>query len=517
MTTSNRASLTERVTGAMFWNSILLPVKAILGLISGVIVIRSLSQTEYAAFGLIIALLTTVGTYSDLGVENSLQKFLPEIERRFGRTGIERFLAQLLLFKFAILTLVLIVMYFAWDQVATYFRLGAAPSLYLIAIALLLVLGILSDFSLEFLMNFFHRKATNSMDILYAVVQPILVIIFISLGWGVPGVLYARVLATLAHVLLGFRFSWQVLRTLPPGKAILSGGMRIWTRFTRTSAVSYFSNLVLYFSDQSFALFMLAFFGRVDEVAPFKLAYATMVAQVQQFLVMSVSGVPFPLFARLYAQKDYRQLQLAYASLTRFMTLLLVPTAVGFSLLAPNLIRLLFQSRYESAASVTIILVAALFGESLFHPAQVMLLAFEENRIFLSARLITILSVPLLFIYIPAMGANGAALAIGLPRLLSRLYASLVAQRKFKLSFPTRFFFKIWLASGLMALLMLLVLGLARPHDPMEALARTVIAFVVGAGTFAIAFKALGSIEPSDRERLGTLRIPFKRVILGWL
>lgn len=125
---AERRTLSERVTSAMFWNSVLLPVKTVLAFGSSVVVVRSLSQTDYAIFGLVIAMLTTLGTYSDLGIENSLQKFLPEVERRFGRDGIVRFMAALLAFKFALLALVFVGMYAYWNEaVSCTFNSAVAP------------------------------------------------------------------------------------------------------------------------------------------------------------------------------------------------------------------------------------------------------------------------------------------------------------------------------------------------------------------------------------------------------
>ncbi|MGB8648193.1 MAG: oligosaccharide flippase family protein [Anaerolineae bacterium] len=514
---SHRPTLAERVTSAMFWNSALLPVKTALTMLSSVIVVRSLSQTDYALFADILALLATIGTWSDLGIENTLQKFIPEVEQRFGRRGLVQFITILLGFKFTLLAVVLGGIYFYWDTVAASIHLESGPSPYFQALVLLLVLGILSDFGLEFLITYFHQKATNSLDIIFAIVQPLLVILFVWFGWGVPGVLYARVIATLVYVLFAIVFIARLWGQLAPAAEIKGHWSNLWPRFSRQSLVQFLSNGVSYFSDRPYVLIVLTFYGDVASVALFDVAFQRVLTPIRQFLVSSLSGVPFPLFARLYVKKDLVKLQEAYASLSRFMTLMLVPSAAGLCMLAPNLIRLVFQARYEPAAAATIILVITLFGESLFHPAQLVVLAFEENRIFLAARLITIVAAPLLFLYVPSFGAAGAALAIGLPRLLSRLYASTVVQRKFKLSFPSRFFIKVSLASLLMSAAMALPIGFDRPHDTPETIIRTALAFVAGAVVFVIVFKRMGSIEATDRERLATLKIPFKRYLLAWL
>jgi hypothetical protein len=68
-----------------------------------------------------------------------------------------------------------------------------------------------------------------------------------------------------------------------------------------------------------------------------------------------------------------------------------------------------------------------------------------------------------------------------------------------------------------MALIMLFALGLDRPHDSTEAAVRTGLALVLGSAAFLIVFKRLGSIETADRQRLESLRIPFKRYVMAFL
>jgi O-antigen/teichoic acid export membrane protein len=327
----------------------------------------------------------------------------------------------------------------------------------------------------------------------------------------------ARLFSTALYVLLGFILAWRTWRQLSRLPTLSGDWKVLFRRFARLSFVTYASGLVLYFSDLPFVVFVLTYYGDTLGVALFAVAYGRIITPVSQFLFGSLSGIPLPMFARLYVQQDLAKLQLAFASLSRFLALLFVPAGVGLALLAPNLIRLLFQTRYEPAAAITIVLIVGLFGETLLHPAQQILIAFEENRLFLIARLITLMAAPLLFLVVPVYGALGAAAALGLVRLASRLYTVVVVQRKFNLSYPFVFFFRVLLASGFMAVAMLVPLGLERPRDPLEAVIRTALAFVVGSVVFLFAFRRLGGIEPADRERLTTLRIPFKGLILRWL
>jgi O-antigen/teichoic acid export membrane protein len=512
-----KSSMAERVTSAMFWNSVLLPVKTALSFVSSVIVVRVLSQSDYAVFTAVIALITTVGLYTDVGIESTILKFIPEIEQRFGRRNLLRFLGSLVAFKFVLIGLILVVLGFIWNAVGAYFHFGTDSFDFLIISAFLLLLGVITDFLLQFLLAYFNQKAANSMDISFAIVQPVLVVFFVWQGWGVPGVLWARVIATALYAVIGFAFSKRMFAQLKRVEEATTNWADITRRFVRLSGVSFFNDLGLYFSDISFVIFVLTFYNDMLGVALFGVAFNRVLAPIRQFLTNALWGIPTPIFARLYVHKDAGKLQEAYASLSRLMTLLLLPAGVGLCMLTSNIIRIFYQSRYEPAAPIAVVLILLLFGESILHPAQIVLVAFEEIPAFFVGRLICLLAIPLLFISIPSYGAIGAAFAIGVPRVASRLYAIAVVRSKFDIHFPWVFLLKVALASGIMAVAMVIPLGLERPHDATEAAIRTALAFLVGSGIFLVIFKLLGSIESTDRERLALLRMPFKSQVLRWL
>jgi O-antigen/teichoic acid export membrane protein len=507
----------ERVTGAVFWNSVLTPVKTLLSFAFSFTVVRVLSQNDYAAFASVIALLTSVGLWSDLGIESTIDRFFPEVEQRFGRVGVLQFGGGLLAFKLVLLAVVIVILFLFSNAVSAYFQFGTNGQTYLVIAACLLFMGILSDFIYQFLVANFHLRATNTMDVLFAAAQPVLLVLFVFFGWGVVGVLLARLVSTILYVAMGLVFArnaWNALLRVP---ALEGNWGDLLRRYVRLSGLSYVTNLIGFFSDISFVVFVLTFYHDEVGIALFAVAFSRVVSPICQLLMAPTVGFTVPMFARLYVKKEFAKIQEAYGSLSRLLILLLVPSGIGLALLAPNLIRLLFQARYEPAASISAVLIVGLFGEGLLSTGVQVLFALEEIRHSLISRLISLLAIPILFAAVPTLGGLGAALAIGLARLAARVYTTAVVRRKIGLEFPLPFFGRVLLASGVMALATLVPLGIDRPRDPVEAAIRTVLALIVGSVVFLIAFKKLGSIEESDRERLATMRIPFRRLILNWL
>src|SRR5581483_9131757 len=124
-------------------------------------------------------------------------------------------------------------------------------------------------------------------------------------------------------------------------------------------------------------------------------------------------GIQTPLFARLYSEKRMSEVREAYSTLTKFFVFALVPCSVGMILLAPRLIPFLFTVTYDESAAVAIVLVTFLFGETITSIPAGMLIVFEESKATIWSRVISILSVPLLFVLVPPLGAVGASFAIG--------------------------------------------------------------------------------------------------------
>ena len=68
----------------------------VVGLAASVLLFRALTLAEYGVLTLLTGLAATIGLYSDLGIERSLPRFIPEIERQGGRAGVARFLGRII-------------------------------------------------------------------------------------------------------------------------------------------------------------------------------------------------------------------------------------------------------------------------------------------------------------------------------------------------------------------------------------------------------------------------------------
>lgn len=500
------SSLTHRVSSAMLWNGALFPVKFLIALGSGVILVRVLNKHDYAQYSLILYTAALIGAWVDLGMERSVSRFTPEIEASAGRKGLEKFFVILFGVKLLIIAPVVLAFAAAPEFFVRVLALGDGGTVLLWGIALLVILGAISDAFIQFLYTHFKQIATNLLDIVASLVQPLMVVGLAVAGTGVVGVVTAMVLASgLLDVLSAWR-AHAVVSQIPLKVGALPH--RLWRRFAHVSALNFVITATVSLGEPAFAALALTGSRQLTAVAVLAVGYR-FVQYFLRFLVAPLTGIQTPLFTRLYNENKMDAVREAYATLTKFFIFTLVPCGAAMILLAPRLIPFLFTQTYDESAAVAVVLVVFLFGETITSIPQSMLIVFEDSRAVLWTRLVALLSVPLLLLLVPPFGAVGAALSIGLPRFLSRAYATGYTARHFSIRFPFAFFGRVSLAAVLAAL----PLFAARDWQWWwTALAAALFAFL-----FMVLFKLFGGFEPQEKERLKTLQLPYRDVILKWL
>ncbi len=523
-------SLRTRVSKAMFWNTVLFPVKFVVRMLASLVTVNGLRLTGFGIYGSLGAANSAISLYTDLGLERTLPKFLPEVEHRFGRAGVRLFLQLLLGVKLVLLTAVVVVLQ-VWSPffVAT-FQLPAESSWIITALCALIFLGSLSNIMIQVLYTFFKQRATNLLDILTAVLQPLLTAILVLLGYGVAGAV-ASLLATTV-IILALQ-TWQARRVgrelaPSPRPVHLRDILAMLPRVAPYSLLIYLFNISATLYDYTVPVLVLTGMGHLAAVATLKLA-SDFTMEPVRFLVAPQTGMQVPLFSRLFVRGDPDLLQRAYAGLTRLFVLALLPSAVGLILVGRGLFQLLYRAEFGGAAPVMVILVVGAF----LHPMlgsvpENILQAYERYWPVVVARLLVLGTIPLLLWLAGAYGAVGAAVSMSTARLLSTAVVLGAVVAMFRLRFPWRFLGRVALATTAMAAALLPALWLGHwgifdnvlPTDRLDRVVGLLILgalVLLGAGVFLVVFKRLGGLEQEDRERVAELRFPLKKWILRWL
>jgi O-antigen/teichoic acid export membrane protein len=568
-----RTDVAQRAGRGVYWNAVFLPLKLGLGFVASVVVIRLLNINSYPVYLAVTALLSTLGIVSDFGVERALPRYIPEVEIRAGRAGLGRFLRRVAWIKALTLLPFVAVLVLFPDAFLRALPLqtggerapaqpvdpsgalapDAGPFL-LGLIGVMLVLGAISDGSIQVLYAYFRQKITNTLDVINAVIIPALRIAFVVAagtfavaGARVIGLLLALLVGTLIAVILSVTMMFRALnqeqaRRLPAATsdqlAHLPPPATFWQRFLAYSAMMYVFNFSVYLYSQNFVIVMVPLILGMDTpsaltIAGLGVAY-NLVQRVLAAISTPMTGVQTPLFSRLHAENRQEALRTSYVLLSKLLILGMVPAGVGIIVLARNVLILAFLQVSGNAnvntgnlGEITLavaILTLGLFGESIISTAMLVLLVFERYRDVLTARLATLIIVPLLFLLVPGWGVVGAATAMAVAGFSSRLVALILAERRLGLRFPLAFLGRVGLASVVMGAVVL-PLALLMPAVPLRQDWPALLGWagvngglaLLGAGVFYAGFRLLGGLDAADKARFATLRVPLVGRVLRWL
>lgn len=537
---TSRTPLDTHATKAAFWNTVLLPAKLGAHLLAQLVLANALPKAEYGVYVLALAVAVTAGSLVDLGTERSVVKFLPEMAGRQGRRGVRTLLAWVFGFKFAAMAPVVV---FAALLHGAFFRYldSRVPNdqnhaavarivtsehwTILFSVASLVLVGAFYDVAMQSLVATFKNKSWNIITILVTLLDPLTVTVIVLSGGNIAIVLVGRVLVALAAMFLAGVFAiYAVRESAEVERQYVADDARdrpiAIRRFIFYSSLQYALQVTSFFTSYAFAALILT---NADEIAGYRVANGS-VREILSALTAPIIGIQVPIFTRFFSARDFRQLDIAYALVARFLALILIPGGVGLALLVPNLFRLLFP-QYVSFTTVCVVLVALLFAESCLSTGTTVLLTFERYKPVIAARAIALLAFPVMFVTARQYGAMGAALTSGGFAVLAALVGTIAANTTLPIRYPLGFVWRVSAAAGCMAVV---VGGLAftvgrAPDSPGGGLHRvvwlavTAIIAAVGGVVYLAVFRRTGGVEPSDIDRLRTLRIPARGLILRLL
>jgi O-antigen/teichoic acid export membrane protein len=557
------ATLTGQLLAATAWNAVLLPVRVLVALAASVVYYRLLSLEQVGLLFLVTSLAASFGLHADLGMEKALPRFLPEVEERAGRRGVRGLLRRVIGVKLLILApllLALVALDGPLRQMLAARERAAAASLseraarldgmpaasgeraalvrqaeakrelaaliegwgmtLVVVVGALLLFGALYDVQMKLLTSLFRQRSWNLITILVTLLQPVLVTVFILAGWGVGGVLLGLVITAALAVALAWREARRIRAALPERAG--APDPQLAGRFGRFALVSYLIQLGHWLTDVDCVVFLAAALLGLEQVA--LLGFAAKFARDSlNYVWTPFSGVTTPALARIHQRGDAGAFHEAQLGLTRMVWLVVFPAGVGLLLLSGRLIETLYP-HYVPARQVALVFLVAAFTEALLSVTHASLLVAERYRALLGARLLALAGLPLAFVLFPRLGAAGIALAIGAARLTAAVLPYLLARRSLGMRLPVAFLTRVTLASAVLAAVVAPLvrvlpspgasagpLGIALALGPLLALA------ALGAAVYALALRALGGIEESDRRRLLELPTPLAGALARWL
>ena len=381
--------LGHRVSQAVFWNSVMLPLSMVLGAVTSVWVVRYLGPQQFALYVLLTSVINTLTRYSSLGLPRSIARFVPELRRSDkGAVRVRSFLRLSVTVRLGFTVVGIVLLYLFADTSGTFMGLERSGR-YLAIISAAVILVGLNELGTFLLYGLFRQRAVNMINLTIGVFQPSLLLSFILLGFDVAGILLAIVISNALACVL----SWAVgLRALPlldrvggASAGLFEGTSDLAGRLSRYAGMGYMLDVSKYLRALPFAsLMVLGFFEGSREAALVQVALLgvgyKLVDLAIDFLVASTRGIYTPMLAEVHANRDTDTLRRVFTTASKLQILLCVPAGFGLFVLSREFIVMLFGADFEAAVVLTRVLIVFLFLHTLIAIPLSVLLTWEKYR-----------------------------------------------------------------------------------------------------------------------------------------
>jgi|GEM_PF-3345039 len=499
--------LIRKVTRGILWNVISSPLIMAINWAASIVVVRFLGVSRYAIYSVILATVNTIVSYSGLGISESLPKFVPEVEERFGKKGLLSFLKLTISLRSAVLLILVLLLNIFATRFSLRFGFGASGVLYIRLISIIVVLRSLTLFFYNVLYSYFEQKIVNLTTALLQLIQPALVIWFVMAGLDIIGILIAMTAANLTVSFIAGRYSLKSIKAVEKEEKEEFKAREIGKRFSLYSIFFYFYELSRYFIGVDFAVFIIALVRAKEEIAYFSLGFK-FVMMVIVFLVSSMRGVFRPLIGNVYATGDIEKLRRTYDNLEKIQILLTIPAGAGLFILTPDLIPLFYKADFLPSVPIARILISFLFLETMLVGGTVILPIYEKYKTVLLIRSLIFLNIPVLYILSARFGIIAAAIGLGLLRLLIAVIENFACYLLFKVHFPYRFLLKTLGASLVFSSVLI-------PLKRMlgTSIKEVIILTLLGGLIFLIMLRILRVISEEEKNLIRRSGLPLKEAI----
>lgn len=246
----------------------------------------------------------------------------------------------------------------------------------------------------------------KTLNIIHAVVNAVLIIVFLHLGWGLIGVVVASflgiVILLILHLLVIYRSNYGIV--IHPRLA----DIKILRKIAPYSLRSFVLGLTSQISFQTDNI-VISVFLLISFVTPYSIAYRLCFVVVT--LVAKISTVFFPTFSKLYALEDIDGLRSLYLKIVKTSVAIFTPLALFLIFFGQSFINLWVGKENFVGMSVLLVLILIAFLHSFAGPIGTLLQAIGQNRevMYLSI-VMAVLNLALSIILVRKIGLLGVAL-----------------------------------------------------------------------------------------------------------
>ena len=461
---------------------------------------RWLEPTDYGVYIAFIALQASLLAVSNLGIDTTAERFMPELRMRHPDTALLGFVAAVLCARVATLFCLVGIAWLLADDVTALVGLKAYSALFRLWLGVVGLTGLLG-LVVVLLEAMLHQKQAQMCLSAYVVLK----LSFMCIGWQLSTIdirlmVPIELLATGAAALFGAglllsHFSRVGLHT---GWSIVKENRQ---RLQRFAFFNYVAQVVFQLFNAEMMKLMVTRLLGVLQAAVYGFAYS-LADTVQRYLpAVLLLRLIKPVFVSRYAKTgDFQQLN-AMARLILKLNLLVLTPAIAFAAVyGGNFLALMSGGRYADAHWLLVGILCLMVLTS--HQLVLSLLAgtLEKNAMQLYAGLVSIVAFPCALLLVPLWGPLGAVVASAIGGLTYNVFATLYLRRAGFAYQPEVRGGGVFAIGGVMAFAVAFL-----ANQMLSMLPGLITAALVGTATYVLCVRGLSAFNDSERDLLNSL------------
>jgi O-antigen/teichoic acid export membrane protein len=418
----------------------------VIGIIQVPIITKAVGSSLYGTWAIIYTAITLIMSFTMLSFNMSLVRFLAaEKDREKIR---EDFLSA-----FALVILSGVVFSFLFFVLSHFFAVfilkDASLSIYLRLSSVLILLnatfwGVITSFF----------RAGNRIGIFnllslgWNALWVGLTILFLSLGYGLTGVINAAILSAVILNIIGTSMILKEIGFSRPKFSNIKVYLKWGLPLTPTSAIGW----IMTNSDR----YIISYFLGVSAAGIYTASNG--IGGYTSFALLPLSTVLYPAISKTYDEGKLDECRNYFQLSFKYLMMFAIPSAVGLTLLAKPLLRILTTPEFFSGNPVVTFAAFGTLASCLYSLGVYVIYLVGKTQIVIKLLSVTaVLNVILNLILIPHMGIIGAAIASLISPIVLSLVTMIVTRRYFKYDLNLSFLMKSTLSSGFMALCIWLI------------------------------------------------------------
>ena len=249
------------------------------------------------------------------------------------------------------------------------------------------------------------RYTTYSQGIFRPIVNLVLAIVLLFLGFGLQGATSAYVISVLLTSILALYF---LLKTFP--EMVCIEAIPETKKLFRVSVPMFLTLFVTFLTMWTDTL-MLGYFRSSGEVGVYNAAMRTamLIAMVQ----ISFSSVFTPMISDLHNRRELRKLKSLFQTTTRWIYTASLPMFLLMLLLSKEILVIFGREFMGGSICLLILALAQLVGASVGSAGMILAMSGKQDLMMYDTLLFCGLNILLNYIFIPFFGIVGAAIASG--------------------------------------------------------------------------------------------------------